>query len=196
MRQNYATMKYLFCLLLSVICLNMSAQDCDYADKFTDSLGVYKATKDYVVSEKNFAGKSSYIFFKLINSSGTPILNLQSIQKSADFIKATCFDSASKLYLQLENGKIIMMMHTTEESCGTMVRVEEENKYTRFLSGNFLFIKGSMEELKSSPVSLLRIKSVTETTDYIVKKELVSELTSETYQPSAYFMNYLKCIED
>lgn len=196
MRQNYPTMKYLFFLFLSFLCLNASAQDCDYADKFSDSLGVYKATKDYMISEKNFAGKSSYIFFKLINSSGTPILNFQSIQKSADFIKATCFDAGSRLYLQLENGKIIMLMHTTDESCGTMMRVEEENKYTRFLSGNFLFIQGSMEELKSSPISLLRVKSATETTDYIVKKELISELTSKTYQPSAYFMNYLKCIED
>ncbi|AWI26413.1 hypothetical protein [Flavobacterium pallidum] len=189
-------MKYFFFLLLFGLSLNLAAQECDYAEKFTDSLGTYKSTKDYVISEKNFAGKSSYIFFKLINSSGTPILNFQSIQKSADFIKATCFDGNSKLYLQLENGKIITLIHDTDESCGTMVRIEEENKYSRYLAGNFLFLTGSIEDLKSSPISLLRVKSVTEITDFIVKKEFVSELTGKTYQPSVYFMNYLKCIED
>ncbi|AWA30669.1 hypothetical protein HYN48_11540 [Flavobacterium magnum] len=189
-------MKYALLLVLCALSIKLSAQDCDYAEKFTDSLGTYKTTKDYVISEKNFAGKSSYIFFKLINSSGTPILNFQAIQKSADFIKATCFDSNSKLYLQLENGKIVTLIHDTDESCGTMVRIEEENKYSRFLSGNFLFVKGSMEDLKSAPISLLRVKSATEMSDFVIRKELVSELTGKTYQPSAYFMNFLKCIED
>jgi hypothetical protein len=196
LRQNYPTMKYVFFLIFLSLSSAVSAQDCDYAEKFADSLGTYRSTKEYVMNEKNFGGKSSYIFFNLINSNGAPILNFQSIQKSPDFIKANCFDANSKIYLQLENGKIIMLIHTTDESCGTMVRVEEENKYTRFISGNFLFVQGTMEDLKSSPISLLRVKSVTETVDYIVKKELTSELTGKTYQPSAYFMNYLKCVEN
>ncbi|OYU80085.1 MAG: hypothetical protein CFE23_11110 [Flavobacterium sp. BFFFF1] len=189
-------MKYALIILSFITGLTTKAQDCDYAQKFTDSLGTYRATADYVMTEKNFAGKSAYVFFSLVNSSGTPILKLQNIQKSGDFIKANCFDANSRIYLQLENGKIVTLLHTKEETCGTMMRVEEENKYTRFLSGNFLFIQGGMDDLKTSPVSLLRVKYSTEVVDYIIKKELTSELTGKSYQPARYFLEYLKCIED
>ena len=42
-------------------------------------------------------------------------------QKSKDFLKANCFDKNSKLFLQLDNGKIITLLHLDQESCGTMV---------------------------------------------------------------------------
>ena len=76
-----------------------------------------------------------------------------------------------------------------------MIAVNEESKYSRLLSGSFMFMQGSIEALKEAPVSLIRIKYTTETIDYIFKKELVSELTKVTYEPENYFVNYLKCIE-
>ncbi len=39
-----------------------------------------------------------------------------------------------------------------------------------------MFMKDSSAELKKSPVSIMRIKYGTETIDYIIKKELVSEI--------------------
>jgi hypothetical protein len=41
----------------------------------------YKATKEYLMSEKNFGGNSSYIFNSLSNADGLPILNVQIIEK-------------------------------------------------------------------------------------------------------------------
>jgi hypothetical protein len=40
----------------------------------------------------------------------------------------------------------------------------------------------------------MRIKYLTDTEDYVLKKELKSELNNETYYPED-FINYLKCIE-
>jgi hypothetical protein len=173
----------------------VAQKDCDYSANVIDTLGSYKATKDYLVHERIFAGKSTYIFFSLINADGTPFLKVQTVSKADDFIKATCYDVNSKIYLQLVNGKIVTLLHTETETCGSMVRVEEENKYTRILTGDFMFLKGSFEDLKSSPVSIMRIKSVTETQDYILKKELNSELMKQTYYPENYFIEHLKCIE-
>lgn len=189
-------MKYFLLVVVLFFQINIYAQkQCEYSQNFADSIGSYKATKDYIVHERNFAGKASYIFFYLINSDGLPALNFQLIEKSGDFLKANCFDKNSKIYLQLTNGKVVTMLHTNDESCGTMVNIDEENKYSRFLTGSFLFMKGTMEDLKTSPVSLIRVKYTTGIIDYVFKKELVSELTKETYQPENYFINYLKCIE-
>jgi hypothetical protein len=82
-----------------------------------------------------------------------------------------------------------------QENCGTSVR-DEKGFNNRISSGIFMFIKGSFEDLKSSPISFIRIKSVTETQDYIFKKEFVSEMDGKTYTPETYFMDTLHCITD
>jgi hypothetical protein len=160
----------------------------------TDSIGTYKSTMEYMISEKNFAGNSGYIFFSLALTDGMPTLNVQLIQKSKEFMKANCFDKNSKLFLQLNNGKIITLIHIDEENCGTMLR-DDKGFDNRVNSGIFMFLKDSFEELKSSPVSMMRIKYLTDTEDYILKKEFKSELTNEIYNPENYFINNLKCIE-
>ena len=128
-------------------------KDCELSTNVVDSLGFYKATKSCIVYEKNFNGKNIYVFISLINDNGKPYLNLQTIQKSKSFISANCMDENSKLYLQLMNGKIITLLHTKDEDCGTMLRIAEENKYSRVNSSNFMFLKGSIEELKTSKVA-------------------------------------------
>src|SRR6187431_2152443 len=75
---------------------NTKTIECDYATDVTDSIGTYKSTKEYLVSEKVFGGNSSYIFYSLALTDGLPTLNLQLIQKSKDFMKANCFDKNSK----------------------------------------------------------------------------------------------------
>lgn len=190
-------MKSLLLSLFIFFQFNAFAQkDCDYGTNVVDTIGSYKATRDYLVHERIFAGNSTYIFFSLINADGTPYLKVQSVNKSSDFIKAVCYDINSKIYLQLVNGKIVTLIHTETETCGTMIRVEEENKNTRILTGDFMFLKGSFEDLKASPVSLIRIKSATDTQDYIFKKELSSELMKEKYYPENYFINFIKCVEN
>jgi hypothetical protein len=167
---------------------------CEYNANVTDSIGTYKSTKEYMIYEKNFAGNTNYIFYSLALTDGTPTLNINFIQKSKEFLKANCFDKNSKLFLQLNNGKIITLLHIDQENCGTLIR-DEKGFDNRVLTGTFMFMKGSFEELKSSPVNMMRIKYLTDIEDYVIKKEFQSELNNQVYQPETYFVNYLHCIE-
>ena len=190
-------MKSLLFTLILFFQLNAFAQKkCEYSTNVVDSIGSYKSTKDYLVHERIFGGSSTYVFFSLINADGTPYLKVQTINKSSDFIKAVCYDHNSKIYLQLLNGKIVTLIHTQTETCGTKVQSDVENKNVRVLNGDFMFLKGSFDDLKASPVSLIRIKSATDTQDYVFKKEFTSELMKESYYPENYFIDYLKCIEN
>lgn len=188
-------MKQILITALFLLSANIFAQPCEYAAYVNDSIGNYKMTNEYLMSEKNFGGTSSYIFYSLALTDGTPTLNLQQIQKSKDFIKANCFDRKSKLFLQLNNGKIITLFHTDSENCGTMIK-DADGFDNRITSGTFLFLKGSFEELKKSPVSLMRIKYFSDTEDYVIKKEFVSEFNGKTYKPETYFIDNLYCIEN
>jgi hypothetical protein len=189
-------MKNFIALILFLTSFNIFAQKlCDYSTNVIDSIGTYKSTKDYIISEKHFGGTSSYIFYSLALTDGTPSLNVQLLSKSKEFIKANCFDKNSKIFLQLTNGKIVTLLHNEEESCGTMLR--DDNGFdNRINSGTFLFIKGSLEELKQSTVSMMRIKYLTDTEDYVLAKKLQSELDSSIYYPENYFIDNIKCIEN
>lgn len=188
-------MKYIITITILFFSLNIFAQKpCDYSANVNDSIGTYKSTKEYIVNEKNFGGNSSYIFYSLALTDGLPTLSVQIIQKSKDFLKANCFDKNSKLFLQLNNGKIITLIHIDQENCGTMIR-DEKGFDNRVNSGVFMFLKDSFHDLKSSPVSMMRIKYLTDTEDYVFKKEFKSELTNEIYNPETYFIDNLKCIE-
>jgi len=188
-------MKKAVLLLVFLISSTLFAQKpCEYSANVTDSIGTYKSTKEYMIYEKNFAGNANYIFYSLALTDGTPTLNINFIQKSKDFLKANCFDKNSKLYLQLNNGKIITLLHIDQENCGTLIR-DEKGFDNRVLTGTFMFMKGTFEDLKSSAVNMMRIKYLTNIEDYIIKKEFQSELNSQVYQPENYFVNYLHCME-
>jgi hypothetical protein len=188
-------MKHLITITLFFLSITSFAQKpCDYSVNITDSIGTYKSTKEYMICEKNFADTSSYIFFSLAVTDGLPTLNVQMIQKSKSFLKANCFDKNSKLYLQLNNGKIITLIHLNQEDCGTMLR-DDKGFDNRIMTGSFMFIKDSFEDLKNSPVSMMRIKYLTDTEDYVLKKEFKSELNNEIYEPETYFIKNLYCVE-
>ncbi len=188
-------MKKAVLLILCMISSTLFAQKpCEYSANVTDSIGTYKSTKEYMIYEKNFAGNTNYIFYSLALTDGTPTLNINFIQKSKDFLKANCFDKNSKLFLQLNNGKIITLLHIDQENCGTLIR-DEKGFNNRILTGTFMFMKGSFEDLKSAPVNMMRIKYLTDIEDYVIKKEFQSELDNKVYQPETYFVNYLHCIE-
>ena len=188
-------MKQLITLLLFILTTTIHAQTpCEYSTNVTDSIGTYKVTKEYLMSEKNFGGSSSYIFNTLTLADGLPVLNIQLIQKSKEFTKANCFDKNSKVFLQLDNGKIITLLHIDQENCGSLLR-DDKGFDNRLTIGVFLFLKGTMEDLKSSPVSLMRIKFATGLEDFVIKKEIKSEMDGTVYYPENYFINYLKCVE-
>jgi hypothetical protein len=121
-----------------------------------------------------------------------PLLNVQLIQKSKGFVKANCFDKNSKLFLQLNNGKVVTLIHIDQENCGSMLR-DDKGFDNRLTPGTFMFMKDSFDELKKSPVSMMRIKYLTDTEDYVLKKQFTSELNNEVYEPEAYFIQNIDC---
>ncbi len=190
-------MRIVILVLSLFLAMHTFAQkDCDYSTNVNDSIGSFKETKSYLMYERVFGGKSTYLYFSMANEDGTPSLKVQKIEKSANFIPANCFDKQSKIYIQLLDGKIITLIYASQETCGELIRLENDPVNSRFLSGSFLFLKGSIEDLKGSPIWQIRIKYATESIDYNVKKELISELMNETFMPETYFMNYLKCISN
>lgn len=189
-------MKHLIVIATLLLNLSLYAQKgCEYSVNVNDSIGSYKTTNEYIIHERSFAGNTNYLFFSLALTDGLPTLNVQTIKKSKDFIKANCLDKNSKIYLQLENGKIITLLHVDQENCGVVV-TDNEKFTNRITTGSFMFLKDSFADLKSSPVSFMRIKYTTETVDYALKKQFKSEMDGLWYEPATYFMNFLTCVEN
>jgi len=185
--------KHILLVLLFTFQLINAQKECDYSTNVTDSIGTYKSTKSVLMHQRNFGGNEKSIYFSLINSDGLQSLNVQIIQKSNDFSPASCFDERSRVYFQLASGKIISLVSVNESNCGSSLILE--NKNCRVLNGYFIFIAGTTEELKKDSITLMRIKYATETLDYIVKDELVSDSDQSIQKPSTYFVDYIKCID-
>jgi hypothetical protein len=189
-------MKQAIVALLLLISSTIFAQNpCEYSQNINDSIGTYKSTKEYMIYEKVFGNNIDYIFYSLALTDGTPTLNVTFIQKSKDFLKTKCMDKNSKLFLQLFNGKVITLIHIDKEICGTILR-DDKGFDNRLITATFMFLKGTIEDLKSSPVNFMRIKSLTDVDDYIFKKEFQSEFDNKVYEPENYFINNLRCIDN
>jgi hypothetical protein len=189
-------MKNLFLALFLLLNFTAFAQKpCEIDNDIKDSLGTYKSTKQHVIFERNFAGNSTNIFFALYNDNGILGLETQILQRSQDFIKAICFDASSKIYLQLNNNKIITLLYAGSDTCGNLLR-DENNSNNRITSGTFVFSKENFEELKKSPVTFMRVKYAGETIDYPFRTAFVSELDKKVYEPEGYFIDFLKCVEN
>lgn len=186
-------------LVITILFIGVSSwsqkKDCkiDFEEK-TDSTYLKKTT-EILVYERVFGNNKEMILFSLLNSEGTPMLSFQQIQKSTEFIPAICFDKNSKIFFQLENGKIISLINANEGNCSTFTYDAESKSNIKVITNYFLFLKDNYEELKKSPISIMRINYVGEKKDIVLKTEINSELLKEKYAPSNYFIDYLHCIE-
>ena len=144
---------------------------------------------------KIFGNKKEFIFFGLLNSDGVPMLSLQQLQKSNDFIPTSCLSKNSKIVFQLMNGKIVTLLHAFDDICSDLNYNPEEKSNIRILTAYFYFTKTNFEELKNSPISLVRIQFSGESKDYVIKSELTSESLKTKTNPANYFIDYLKCVE-
>lgn len=188
--------KFLLLLLIGLsFTVNAQNKDCEYTVMSSDGGNEIKSTKEYLMYEKVFGGTSQFMFFSMSNNEGIPVLNFQLLAKSKEFPKVYCIDKTSKIYVQLTNGKIVTLISATEEQCSGLVYDSAEKNNLRILTGNFLFTKGSLEELENNTISFIRVKYVNETVDYPIKKELDSESMAKKYFPEAYFVNNLRCIQ-
>ena len=177
---------------------NLSAfaqKPCEIDINVTDSLGTFKSTKQSIIFERSFAGNSTDIFFALTSVNGVLGLDTQILRRSSGFIKANCLDANSRIYLQLNNGKIVTLIYVGNETCGTLIS-GENHLDSRITIGSFVFSKDNYEELKVSPVTFMRMKFAGETIDYPFKTEFTAEMDKKTYQPENYFIDYLKCVEN
>ena len=187
-------MKKIFLALFIFTSFALFAQKpCEIESSFTDSLGTYKSLKQKLVFERNFAGNSTRIFFSLATNNGVLSLDTEILQRSNEFIKANCLDKNSKIFLQLSNGKIVTLLNSDVETCGTLLR-SDDGKNNRVLNSTFVFAKENFEDLKTAKITFMRILFSGETLDYPFKTEFVSEMDKKTYQPETYFIDYLKCI--
>lgn len=189
-------MKNFVLSLFLLLNLSVFAQKpCEIDTNVTDSLGTYKLLKQAIIFERSFAGNSTNFFFALSKNNGVLGLETQILLRSSNFIKANCFDLNSRIYLQLNNGKIVTLLYNGNETCGTLLR-NDKNLNSRIMSGSFLFSKENYDALKESPVTFMRVKYSGETIDYPFKTTFISELDKKVYQPENYFIDYLKCIEN
>ncbi|WP_320814706.1 hypothetical protein [Flavobacterium sp.] len=188
-------MKYLLFILLSITLSFAQDKNCiyDYEEE-TDSIFV-KVLPEKLIYERVYGNIKEMIHFVLINNNGVPTLNLQYIQTSKDFITASCLDKTSRIVFQLANGKIVTLISNNEEVCNNLIYNKEDKNNIRILDGYFLFTKNNYEELKKSPVHLMRIQFTNGAKDFVIKKEIQSELLNTTYYPEKIFIDFLNCLE-
>ena len=189
-------MKY-FLIPLLLLTLSVTAQnkDCSYdVEEKTDSTSL-KILPKVLMHEKIFGNSNEYLFFSLLNNNDIPMLSIQQLQKSKDFIKTNCITKKSKIILQLANGKILTLLSANDENCSELMYDENEKNNIRILTSYFYFTKSNYEDLKTSPISIMRIQFDAETKDYILKSELISENLQSKSKPDSYFMDFLKCVE-
>lgn len=185
---------YLVLFLFPIFIFSQS-KNCnfDYEEK-TDSTFV-QILPEKLMYEKVYGNTKEFIQFMLINNNHVPTLNLQFIQKSSDFISANCFNKTSRIVFQLTNGKIVTLLSTTEETCSNLIYNEKEKNNIRILDGYFVFAKENYDDLKKYPISLMRINFANGPMDFVLKREINSEILHQKYYPETFFIDYLECIE-
>lgn len=195
MRQNLKMKIFLLLLLSCLPVLSFAQQDCKLSVITTDDGREVKTTQEYLMYENVFGTAASYIFFTLSINDGVPLLNLQLLTKSKELTKIYCMDKSSRIYLQLSNGKIATLMSVYDEQCSGLVYDENDKNNIRILTNSFYFTQGTLEDLEKYPVTFMRIRYISDTIDYTIRKELQSETTPGKYFPETYFMTNLKCIK-
>jgi len=182
-------------LLLLTLSANAQKKDCIYEiEEKTDSTSL-KTLPYKLINEKIFGNNKEFIFFGLLNNDGVPLLSLQQLQKSNDFIPTNCLSKNSKIVFQLLNGKIVTLFHAFEDVCSDLNYNSEEKSNIRILTAYFYFTKSNYEDLKTSPISLVRIQFSGAAKDYAIRTELISDSLQIKTNPANYFIEFLKCVE-
>lgn len=196
MHKNLESMNKIIALLLFIPVFSLAqAKVCDYEiEEKTDTTSL-KVLPQKLIHEKVFGKSSDYLFFSLVNENGVPILNMQLLQKSNDFIPTNCLSKSSKVFFQLDNGKIITLVNAFEEICSDLNYDATTKNNIRILNAFFYFTKTNYEELKNSPIALMRIQFAGQTKDFVFKTVLESETLKLKSNPASYFIENLKCVE-
>lgn len=184
-----------FIILFLFINITNAQKKCVYSTNESDSLGVLKITKEVLMYEKVFGESEKYIYFALGNDNGLPFLNMSIVEKNNEFIPTICFNSKSKIHIQLSNNKIVPLICNENDNCSKNLPNIADNKFARISQANFLFPKHVWEDLKNETIQFIRIASSTSTQDIVVKETIESSLTKDFFRPNQFFMDFLHCIE-
>jgi len=185
----------LFFLFIS--CFSTAQKLCDFDFEVKNDSINYRETKKHLIYERIFGKKTNYAFVSLVNDSGYLMVNFQKVQKSDSFIETECFDKDTRIYLQLNNGRIYTLLHIDRDVCSAKIPDINNNKLNiRALNTSFFFMEDDYQELKEFPVALLQIRFATgEKSTYVMERELVSKNLDITSNPDRIFMDYYHCIE-
>lgn len=181
-------------LFILVQTSSFAQKPCEFITNVTDSIGTYKETQSCLVYEKVFGNSAQLIFLSLASENEIPMLKLQVIQKSKDFITPKCIDTASKLFFQLSNGKVITLVYADEGKCDNLIYNEAEKENNRFLEASFFFLKNDFEDLKKYSISLMKINYSSGAIDYVLPKAIVSEKIGTTSSPENFFKDNYNCL--
>lgn len=187
---------FTFILLLIQSITFCQKKPCTFETNIADSLGVYKETGTHLVYERVFGNSSQLVFLALASDNGTPVLKMQLIQKSKDFISPKCIDKNSRIYFQLTNGKIYTLINASNDKCDNLIFNDTDKENNRLLDVSFLFMKNDFEDLKKFPIMLMKIKLATDEKEYVISKELISEKIGLKSNPEKFFIDNYPCLEN
>lgn len=186
--------KWITALFICVTALSFGQQkNCKYDyEQVTDTLSAKKTT-EYMMDEKIFGANTTLLQFSLLNHDDVLYLGFQLFEKNNIFIPSKCIMEDSKIFIQLKNGKIVTLK-STQDVCSQYFFEPEQQVNTNILTNYYVFNKQNFEDLKTQPISMIRVQFGSEHKDYVPKKSFVSEITKESYYPENYFMVHLDCV--
>lgn len=155
-----------------------------------------KRFKEHLLYEMDMGKKRESLFFSLIESEGIPLLEVQYLLRSPDFIPTQCFNDKSLISIQLLNGQVISLRHVAEESCSTFVYDAPEKTNIRILSSYFRILDNDVVKLQQAPISLIQIRFSIEQKTFVVKNELNSSIVNQSYRPASFFQENLACLKE
>jgi hypothetical protein len=188
-------MKLLLLFFLGTVLTMAQIKKCEYEINEKTDTTSFKMLPHKLMIEKIFGTTNEFLFFSLLKNNEVPMISIQLLQKSKDFIPVSCFNKSSKIILQLDNGKIVTFISGNDETCSTLSYDAENQNNIRILTGYFYFTNSNYEELKNSPISLLRLQFMGNNKDYVVKSEIDSETIKLKANPASFFIEFLNCIE-
>lgn len=193
---KFIEMKKILFVLLLLTLSNGWSQECDYKANLDSEVIKLKLTKEYLMWFKNIGGMTEYIEFSLANRDSLRFLNV-SISKIDNKVEndSLCFNTSTRMYLQVSNSKIAVLPYFDVEQCSKIVDFEETNEQMRTISASFLITETASNILKESPLSFMRITHNGEDKDYVVRKAIIDPKFGIESYPENYFVSQLHCVD-
>lgn len=188
-------MKYLSLLLIALFSHSLlgQTQDCELDFEIQNDSVQIKRFKEHLIYEMDMGKKTESLFFSLLQAEQVPLLEMQYLLKSPDFIPVNCLDTRSLISIQLLNGTVVSLRHANQDACSSFVYDAPAKNNIRILTSYFRLTDTDIAKLKQSPVSMIQIRFATEQKTFNVKNQLYSQVVNQQYHPATYLKDFLIC---